>query len=75
MGWGVGGLTAAAGGAQLCPDWGARGAPQAVQASRRGSLGREPEARPHCASSLGQRDLGKANQLDSLAGRGEDFAF
>ena len=59
-----------------CAQTGGRGVhPRAVQASRRGSLGREPEAGPHCASSLRQRDLGKASQLDSLAGLREDFAF
>ena len=49
--------------------------PRAGQANRRGGLGREPEARPHWASFPGQRDLGEASQLDSLAGHGENLAF
>lgn len=49
--------------------------PRAGQANRRGSLGREPEAMSRWASSPGQKDLGEASQLDSLAGHGENLAF
>lgn len=69
------GLSQSGWGSPGVPRLGGEGASRAAQASRRGGLGGEPEAGPHCASSLGQRDLGKASQLDSLAGLREDFAF
>lgn len=71
-----GGLSPNGWGSPALPRLGERGCtPEQGRPTGGGGLGREPEARSRWASSPGQRDLGEASQLDSLAGHGENLAF